>query len=184
MQAAEIALLLPEVFRTGLGERGVLPVLLEVMAQMHAPSTRTLDRLDACFDPRRSADRFVPMLARWVDMDRLFLRSAADPRSSSDGEAISTGTGRLRELVARAAWLSQWRGTRQGLLAFLETATGVQGFTIDEHVPGADGRPRPFHIRVGVPAGLEAHRALIERIVGFEKPASVTCDIVFTPSGA
>ena len=38
----------------------------------------------------------------------------------------------LRELIAAAAQLSQWRGTAQGLQRFLETATGIEGFELDE----------------------------------------------------
>ena len=182
MKSAEIARLLPEVFRAGLGQRSVLSSLLDVMAQQHAPSERVLDQLDAYIDPRRTEDRFVPMLARWVDLGRLFNRSADDPSAGPGRDAISTGTGRLRELIARAAYLSQWRGTRTGLIAFLETATGASGFRIDERVAGPDGQAQPFHIRVQVPPGLAAHRALIERIVDHEKPAYVTCDIVFTPN--
>jgi phage tail-like protein len=182
MKSSEIARLLPEVYRAGLGKGTVLSALLEVMAQMHAPSERVLDHLDAFIDPRRTEDRFVPMLARWVDLGRLFIRSADDPAADSARDAISTGTGRLRELIARAAYLSQWRGTRTGLIAFLETATGRSGFGIEERVSGPDGPVRPFHIRIRVPPGLQGHRALIERIVEHEKPAYVTCDIVFPPN--
>lgn len=180
MKTAEIAGLLPQVFRSSLDEGGVLAVLIEAMARQHAPSEAVLDQLDARFDPCRTDDRFVPLLARWVDLDRLFVQSAADGSAPAHGEVISTGIGRLRELVARAADLSQWRGTRRGLLAFLETATGAQGFHIDEQVAGDGGEPRPFHMCVHVPAGLAEHRVLIERIVEFEKPAYVTYDIDFT----
>lgn len=179
MTSAEIARLLPEVFRAGLGQRSVLSALLAVMERLHAPSEQVLARLDAFFDPLRTPDAFVPMLARWVDLERLFVRSVAEPPIV--GDALSTGTGPLRSLVARAAHLSQWRGTRAGLIEFLETATAATGFRIDEQVAGPDGLPRPFHVRVHVPAALEVHRALIEHIVDSEKPAYVTCEIDFNP---
>lgn len=181
MKAAEIARLLPEVFRASLHENSLLDLLLRVMEQQHAASERVLDQLDACFDPRRTDDRLVPLLARWVDLGRLFVRSAGTP-SAPAAAAISTGNGRLRELVASAAALSQLRGTRAGMIAFLETATGAAGFRIDEFEPGRDGSMRPFHIRVLAPPGLEAHRSLVERIVELEKPAYVTADIHFTDS--
>lgn len=183
MKSAEISRLLPEVFRANLRENELLDVLLDVMEQQHARTEQTLEHLDACFDPRRADDRLVPMLARWVDLGRLFVRSADDVSvSTGTTEVISTGHGRLRELVGRAAYLSQWRGTRVGMIAFLETATGATGFRIDEFEQAADGTTRPFHICVVVPPGLEAHRVLIERIVEFEKPAYVTSDIHFTNS--
>ena len=183
MKSAEIAGLLPEVFRASVEPRSVLALLLDVMAGLHAPSERVLDQIDACLDPRRTEDRFVPMLARWLDLGRLFVRSATDPAVQVGDEAISTGTGHLRELVARAAYLSQWRGTRSGMIAFLETATGRVGFDIDERVAADHGEPRPFHMLVTVPPGLLPHRALIERIVESEKPAYVTYDINFSPDG-
>ena len=194
MQRTSIERLLPEVFRATLAEGSPLGAVLDVMAGMHAPDERVLDSLDGYFDPARTEDRFVPMLARWVDLERLFVRSAApgakggaSPRPgepATTGEPIATGTGRLRELVARAAFLSQWRGTRTGLVAFLETATGASGFTIDEAVLGADQRSRPFHIRVHAPSTVEIHRALIERIIKFEKPAYVTYELDFANPGA
>jgi phage tail-like protein len=180
MTSAEIARLLPEVFRATLREHSVLGALIDAMAQQHGPSEQVLAGLDAFFDPMRCGEAFVPMLARWVDLERLFVPSAAGAIAS--GDALSTGNGRLRALVARAAELSKWRGTGRGLTEFLETATGHQGFRIDEQVAGADGVPRPFHVRVQVPPALQPHRALIERIVDAEKPAYVTCEIDFTPT--
>lgn len=184
MRRVEIERLLPEVFRATLAEGAPLAAVLDAMAGLHAPDEQVLDALDEYFDPARAPDRFVPLLARWVDLDRLFMHSANSSVASSPREPIATGTGRLRELVARAAFLSQWRGTRTGLIAFLETAIGASGFTINEQVAGAGNRPRPFHIRVQAPAGAEPHRALIERIIEFEKPAYVTYELDFNPPGA
>jgi hypothetical protein len=194
MQRASIERLLPEVFRATLAGGSPLGAVLDVMEGMHALDERVLDSLDEYFDPARTEDRFVPMLARWVDLERLFVRSAApgtkggagtrQVAAAVTGEPIATGTGRLRELVARAAFLSQWRGTHTGLVAFLETATGARGFTIDEAVPAAAQRRRPFHIRVHAPSSVQVHRALIERIIKFEKPAYVTYELDFTNLGA
>jgi hypothetical protein len=87
-------------------------------------------------------------------------------------------------LIARAAYLSQWRGTRKGLIAFLETATGASGFELDERVNDAAGQPRAFHMRVRAPHALEVHRALIERIIESERPAYVTYELEFAATGA
>jgi len=181
MKPKEIERLLPEVFRASLVEPGPMTPLLEVMAQMHAPCEAALDALDDYFDPGRADDRFVPLLSRWVDLERLFVASAAGASGAIDREPISSGMGRLRELVARVAYLSQWRGTRLGLVTFLETAVGVHGFEIEDRVPDAAGVARPFHLRVVAPAGLQAHRLLIERIIELEKPAYATCELDFKP---
>jgi phage tail-like protein len=176
MKREEIERLLPRVFRRTLRPGGPLFALLEVMEAMHEPSEAALRQLDAALDPRRAPDAFVPFLARWLDLDRLFERrpAARGPRAAAP---LTTGLGRLRELVAAAARLSQWRGTARGLREFLETATGTPGFEIDEQVSQADGRPRPFHVRIRAPASTAAHRALIERIIEQEKPAAVTFEL-------
>jgi hypothetical protein len=87
--------------------------------------------------------------------------------------------GRLRELIAAAAYLSKWRGTSRGLLLFLETATGAAGFKVDEHVPDQQGKARPFHIKVVAPAETASYDSLLRRIITIEKPAYVTYELEF-----
>jgi phage tail-like protein len=182
MKQDEIARLLPGVFQVTVRPGNPLFALLEVMETMHAPPAAVLDRLDAVFDPRRTMDRFVPFLAEWVDLDRLFERSSRGTASDSlTRSPISTGLGRLRELIAAAAYLSQWRGTAKGLCRFLEIATGTHGFTVDESVRGPDGHSRPFHVRIHAPEATARHRDLIERVIESEKPAYVTYELEFTP---
>ncbi|MFL5357277.1 phage tail protein [Archangium sp.] len=162
MKRNEIARLLPGVFQRAL-DGGPLLALLDVMEALHAPSEAALADLSALFHPLRAPERFVPFLARWVDL----------------GVPVTTGLGRTRELVAAAVELSRWRGTARGLLLFLRTATGREDFVIEEQVPGANGRPRPFHLRVRAPAELAAHRPMVEAIIEREKPAYVTYELLF-----
>ena len=150
---------------------------LDVMEAMHAPSEAVLDNLDATFDPYRTPDDFVAYLATWVDLEALL--DIPRGATSSASASLSTGVARLRELTAAAMTLSQWRGTRKGLQLLLETATGLTGFEIDEHVIGADGGARPFHIRVTAPGQLVKHRTLVERIIELDKPAYVTYELEF-----
>ena len=192
MNRDEIAQLLPAVFERTLRKHDPLAAhrntplaaLLEVMEVLQAPSEAVLAQLDATFDPRRTGDEFVPFLAYWADLTRLFDDNLnAKSRSGSGTLTISSGLGRLRELIANAAFLSQWRGTRKGLLLFLQTATGLGDFEIKENV-GLDGSPRPFHISVLAPKGSAQFDHLIERIVELEKPAYVTHEISFEGGGA
>ncbi len=180
MRSREIEQLLPWVFRRAAGDGSVLHALLATMETLHAPDEAALASLDALFDPRRTPARFVPFLARWVDLEWLFdAPSAGRARQAERITPSGAGSARLRELVAVAAYLSQWRGSARGLLLFLEVATGLSGFSLDEAVPGPDGRPRPFHVRVRGPASAVSQRALIARIVEFEKPAHVTYELQF-----
>lgn len=185
MRRAQIENLLPAIFRRAASEgNGVMGALLDAMEALHARSDDVLRNLDAFFDPRRAPDGFVPFLAFWVDLDRFFDESfRGRGRAAQSHEPISAGTGRLRELIHRAAYLSKWRGTEIGLEMFLETATGLSGFDVVQEVPGDDGQPRAFHIRVRVPEAARDHEALIARIVAAEKPAYVTFEIEFFSSG-
>ena len=182
MKQSEISQLLPAILQRTLREGNPLTALLGVMEALHVPSEAVLDRLDAMFNPRRTTDAFVPFLAYWVDLDRLFEEEPSGKwQVGFSRHPMTSGLGRLRELVATAAYLSQWRGTKKGLLLFLQTATGLENFEIEEQVADSDGHPRPFHIKVSAPAESAPHEHLIERIIQLEKPAYVTYELVFAP---
>jgi phage tail-like protein len=177
MKKGQIKRLLPAVFQSGVRPRSPLSAILDVMEAMHAPSEAALDSLDVNFDPYRAPDAFVPYLASWVDLEVLL--DVPRTESPTSTPSLSTGLGRLRELTAAAVTLSRWRGTRKGLCLFLETATGAKGFEVDEQVVGANGKVKPYHLRVTVPKELTEHRVLIQRIVELEKPAHVTYELAF-----
>jgi phage tail-like protein len=178
MKQAEIANLLPGILQRTLRPNSPLFALLGAMETLQAPSEDVLDHLDTFFDPYRTPDRFVAFLAGWVDLERLLVESPEE-RAVTEALPLATGLGRLRELIAAAAYLSQWRGTLQGLRRFLETATGAHGFEIDENVPGDDGLPRSFHICIRAPKSTSPYRVLLERIIAIEKPAYVTHELQF-----
>ncbi len=178
MTQNEIAQLLPEIFQRTLRQGSPLNVLLEVMETLHAPSEAALASLDGYFDPYRTPDEFVPFLAMWVDLGEL-IREAPEQFAADDTPPIATGSGRLRELIAAAAFLSKWRGTYRGLQRFLETATGVTGFTIDENVRDLQGQILPYHIKVTAPSAVERFRPMLEHIIAIEKPAYVTYELAF-----
>ncbi|HKV88854.1 MAG TPA: phage tail protein [Candidatus Dormibacteraeota bacterium] len=173
MNRTEIGRLLPAVFQRTIGTTTPLDALLEVMEDLQAPSEEVLAGLDRYFDPRRAPDPFVPFLARWVDLERALLQPAPHYYRPGSAEApLQSGMGRLRELVASAAYLSMWRGTVTGILRFLEVATGLGGFAVDEHVPG-----RPFHVRFTGPKEAAPYAAMVNRIIDMEKPAYVTFEL-------
>jgi phage tail-like protein len=177
MKTARISTLLPSVYQTAATGGTPLLALLNVMETLHAPVEVVLDQLDTFFDPYRAPDPFVPYLASWVD-----LQGILDRPQGTQQATLSSGVGRLRELTAGAVNLSRWRGTRKGLLLFLETATGISGFEIDEEALDGDGKVIPFHIRISAPASSLEHKVLLQRIIELEKPAYVTYDLTFTPS--
>ncbi|MGH2507035.1 MAG: phage tail protein [Ktedonobacteraceae bacterium] len=182
MKQTEIAQLLPAIFQQTLQQGTPLSALLNVMEALPAADEGVLDQLEGFFNPHRTPDNFVPFLASWVDMEWLFLEDAEEFTALTS--PLPSGMGRLRELVASATFLAQWRGTAKGLLRFLETASGVQGFTVNERVSGPDGRPRPFHIVVQAPAEAAPYQAMLKRIIESEKPAYVTYDLTILENPA
>jgi phage tail-like protein len=180
MQRAQIERLLPEIIQRTAREGSPLTALLDAMDGLHAPSEEVLTNLDTYFDAYRAPERFVPFLARWVDLEWLLVTGLED---DGDVPTFPAGSGRLRELIVAAVQLSQWRGTAEGLRQFLETATGFSDFTLDEQVVDEDGQPRPFHLRVVGPTGAAAYRTLIERIIAMQKPAYTTAELEFRPPG-
>src|SRR5262245_22179100 len=175
MRRNEMARLLPGVYQLalepvdtrGLGSDTRLAAALDAMEELHHPCEETVEKLDSYVDPRRAPDEFVTYLAGWVDVDWL------------TGGRVTTGPGRLRELVAQAMKLSRWRGTARGLTEFLTAATGTSDFQIEESPPDDAGRPRAFHLRITAPAALREHAAMIERIIEAEKPASATYEVAY-----
>ena len=176
MKQSEIRRLLPAVIGRTAREGNPLHTLLGVMEMLHDPSERVLDDLDSYFDPLRAPDAFIPYLAGWVDLDRLLVADPAELREKAP-PPFPTGVGRLRELVASAAFLAKWRGTATGLLRSLEIATGIQGFSVVENPPGPDRQAQPFHIRVHMPPEAAPYEVIIRRIIEMEKPAYVTYDL-------
>lgn len=178
MKNEQIASMLPEVFRRTLQQGAPLQAVLEVMEDLHAPAEAALARVERNFNPYTAPDAFVPMLACWLDLDRFFSPRALEgiPDQSSPSP-LASGLGRLRELIAVAVELSHWRGTAYGLRRFLETATGLQGFKIDDNIDADGNAMAPYHFRVVAPAAAARHARLIERIIEQEKPAYVTYEL-------
>ena len=171
MKQDEIESLLPLVFQRAVFPGSPLSVLLEVMEQQHAPAEEALAQVESYIDPYRTPDEFLPYLAQWVDLGWLL---------PEDGGPFPGGLGRLRELIQASADLSRWRGTKRGLVQFLELATGLSGFTIDEAAAGPGGGPRAFHLVVQAPAAGRPFQGLMERIIQMQKPVYVTSQLVFS----
>lgn len=173
MDRAAIDRLLPGVFRRALPPAADSPLdaVLDTMVELQRHPESVLADLDLYLDPRRTpVDGMVPYLAGWLDLDYLFAGDGGAYQPSA-GLPIGSGLGWLRELVSVGAELAQWRGTRRGLQLFLQAATGVVGFEIDD-------ASRPTHLVVTAPAAAAPFAALVERIVAAEKPVHLTHEVV------
>ena len=183
MKTAEIVERLPDVFKQGAEGDDVLGALLGVMELLHAPDEEVLATFDRYLDVRRAPDSFIPYLSWWLDLAWLFIDPPDDPYAQP-GRPFVGGIGALRELAAAAARESKWRGTADGLVRMLETATGVVGFEVEQTITDEAGHPVPFTIRVHVPPEAEPFLGLVTRIIEHEKPAHVTPLIALKPAAA
>lgn len=177
MKASDIARLLPWVFQRTLSPGSPLDAILASMEGLHAPADEALATVDRYFDPRRAPDTFVPFLARWLDLDWVLVRPPEHFYTpGGTDEPIQSGVGRLRELVAAAVFLAQRRGTASGIVRFLELATGVQGFGVNEHVAG-----RPFFVAFTMPEAAQPYETLVRTIIDMEKPAHLEYELEVGP---
>jgi phage tail-like protein len=167
MRRQTIERLLPTAYQRAATDGSVLQALLDVMETMHAPDEELLANVDALFAPYSAPERFVPFLTGWVTLDYL----VGVPRPGGEIR-LPLPAGRVRDLIANGAALAKLRGTPVGLQWFLQIATGVTGFQIEE--PPA----RPFHFVVLVPPDARAYLGVIRRIVEMEKPAASTFEVV------
>src|SRR5262245_49776294 len=113
MKPSEIERLLPTVLRRTARPSNPLPAILEVMSVLHKPSETMMEGLDSIFNPFRTSDLFVPFLARWLDLERIFDETTGPARNNGARSPITTGLEALRALIGAASYLSQWRGTKK-----------------------------------------------------------------------
>ncbi len=164
MKTDDIRRLLPGIFQRSVRDGNVLSGVLAAMEALHANPERALENFDEYFDARRAPPAFLLYLTHWLDLQRVLSPVGSEP---SLGAVAAPGLGHLRELIARSASLSKWRGTKRGLAEFLATLTGVPGFEV------RSGK-KSFHFEVDVPVEARAFLPLIERVIAREKPAYVT----------
>lgn len=158
---------LPEVFRVAVDASPPLAALVAAADGMQAPVTAILDTLDRIVDPARTPEQLIAYLSSWVDLDWLTVPDA----QIVSRPALAGGSAPLRDLILESADLAARRGTPAGLVRFLELATGVRGYRVED-VPGQ------FHVLVHLPAAAVSQEATVTRIVRALKPAHVTAEVV------
>lgn len=180
MRIEQIKNLLPYVYQEACCDGSPLKALLGAMEALHDKTENQLEVLDETFDSRRTGRDFVCYLASWVDMLEVFSMQGDFEQDRDRGYLeLLSGIGRLRELIMQSAEIARWRGTSKGLMKFLETATGITGYKIEECVSGKDDRETAFHIRIIVPGEAKSMYSLVQRIIELEKPAYVTYELEF-----
>lgn len=167
--------MLPAVFQRTANEGNPLTTFLEVMEVMHAPAEDVIEDIDRFFNPYQSPDEMIPFLAFWVDLNRLFVTNEEIDFKSY----VTPKIGHLREAIANAARLSKLRGTKKGLILFLQIITGEENFSIREKVKDENGKTRPFHMKITAPESLREKENLLTKIINSEKPVHLTYELEF-----
>jgi phage tail-like protein len=144
---------------------------LGIFESILAPIEETIDGVAEALDPRLAPDAFLPWLASWtgVELDEHWPVAAQ------------------RELIARAAELHRWRGTRRGLREHLRLYTGEAPLIVENFSGlrlGQDaclgvntrlGRPHAHCVYVTAlaapPAALD--EGVLRRILEADTPAHV-----------
>lgn len=166
--------LLPAIYRQRAEGPGaeLLPALVDAWDELLAPVFVALDSLDAYFDPGLTPPGFVDWLGRWVGLD---------PTQKWPLE-------RRRARIARAVWLFLWWGTRDGIIQYVASFTGLPPERIELLETGGievslepraqvswTAEPR---VVVRVSGGAEAvDRDRLEAIVAAAKPAHVLHEV-------
>jgi phage tail-like protein len=146
---------------------------LRIIESILGPIEGTIDNLANYFDPRLAPAALLPWLASWVDIE-------LDENWPLD---------RRRQLVAWAARLHRWRGTRRGLREYLRLYTGrtplivenFDGMRLDQDAQLGTttrigrGVPRAHCITVTVLANDPdtLNEGVLRRIIETQKPAGV-----------
>ncbi len=154
---------------------------IAVMEELHRSAESIFDTFQDFFDPLNSDH--IPMLcylAHWFDMNLMATYAARE--SSDDNEDSQLKKIRaLQNCVKNGVWLYKKRGSMEGIVAYLELATGKKGFVIEEEIKDHAGAALPFHFNVYPPSGCEPMRTLIEEIIELQKPVQCTYSVIYTP---
>ena len=134
-----------------------------------APLLATLDGLTAYVDPALAPEDFLPGLAHWVGV------------SLDEGWPVA----RRRLLIASAAELYRWQGTRRGIARLVEVYTGVMPELVDTGgvTSSTTARPRlrrgsgPPGLTVRLPRGADVEPARVQALVESAAPAHVTVTV-------
>jgi phage tail-like protein len=156
-EAGDYLALLPPIYHDDRFLRRYLLIFKSILS----PLDRQIAQLNHYFDPRVAPEQLLPWLAAWVDL-------ALDERWPD---------GRRRELIGAASVLYRWRGTRRGLRDYLRIYLGPsptihiveQGQEREHRQPALPAHT--FQVIIEAESLAEIDRAMVERIIEFEKPA-------------
>ncbi|MDG5814093.1 phage tail protein [Chitinispirillales bacterium ANBcel5] len=178
MQTKEMLNLLPQILRQTAHPGSPLEAILKIMEELHKPAEEILSSQDTLFDPRRTRENLVTLLAHWINLEWLVQSYSINSEIFSENRSFLIE--RLRELIANGAFLSKWRGTAPGLQVFISIALGDERVRVVEHSNEDADNPIPFHIVVDINSAFKKFDSLIHQIIKKEKPIYVTYEVRYS----
>lgn len=139
---------------------------LRIFEDLIVPVEDILQEIPFYFNPRLAPPGFLPWLASWIDL-------VLDENWPEE---------RRRELIQRGTDLYRWRGTRRGLLAYLNIYAGVEPELV-EHLTAKAGGPFRFTVVLRVPDPSAVDEARIRSIIEAEKPAHTQYELRIEAAG-
>jgi phage tail-like protein len=169
---------LPAIYR----DYALMGRFLLIFESIMMPIEHIVDNISSYFDPVITPGHFLSWLASWLDL-------SLDPDWPED---------RCRELVASAAELYRWRGTKWGLSEYIRIYTGIEP-EIHEYEPGMtlDGDTKlgsgtqlgsgaawcHFTVVLPVDKGNKIDDTKVRTIIEAQKPAHSTYSLRLKPKG-
>jgi phage tail-like protein len=160
MEQSRLLQYLPDIYHA----RKLTRDLLRIYEDIWAPLEQQLDCLPAYFDPRLAPAEFLPWLGTWVDL--VLDANIAEKRQ--------------RELLGKAVWLYQRRGTALALREHLRISLDINLDTNPKAIMISNMPDEyKFHVTITPPrASTSDERAQLKerahRIIQAEKPAHTT----------
>jgi len=125
---------------------------LLIFEDLLGPVQQIIAHWDLFLNPDTAPEAFLPWLNDWM--------------AHLVDEHWSPAT--QRELLRKASWLHQARGTAQGMITCLQIVTGCD-VRIEENVDG----PHTFRVILSA-EGHEIDRKMVERVIDLNRPAHTT----------
>lgn len=165
MKESRLLKYLPDIYQ-GRDDVEFMRDFLGIFETIWGPLEQQIDHLYAYFDPRLTPAEFLPWLSTWVG---LVLENIPEEWQ--------------RELLGKAVWLYQRRGTADALREHLRICLNLNPKVIDIQDRGNGIVAHTFRVTITIPISddKEQLKQLADRIIQAEKPAHTNYELIIIP---
>lgn len=157
---------LPAIYQEDATSRDFLERFLAIFETCFTNIETQIDGIPRYFDAAVVPPNFLPWLAGWM--------AIAVDENWTDSQ--------LRQLIQKAPWLYQQRGTREGITAIVEIFTGSRPLIIESFQQTNHNNPFRFWILLNTDILDNLQLQSLQRLIEAEKPAHTEAIIQILPS--